>query len=433
MRDLSSLARGQEARAVIASPEPKVRGEVLRYAMGACPWPILSSNQDGFRLQRPDGRIVSVEAVVSSAGGTALRGRALTDAFFDECAFFRDKNSVVNDSELFKAASPRVLPGGQIIIASTPWNRAGILWEFYRDCWNKPEGSAASSCIVAHAPTLLLRDVPETRVVIDRERLKDPDNAAREYDAVFPSSQAHQFFADDVVDLCTQESAFPELSPGEKVTVGCDFGFERDSSAMAVCIQGVDGMLRVAELDEQMPTDNAPLKPSVVCARFAEIALRYKATEVMSDAHYRQAIAEYLEASGLDFINAPAGQKAIAESYVRLRSLMREGRVQLPAHPRLIAQLKAVVAKPLPGGGMSIQSPRLAKGGHGDLVSALVLAVWKAVETTAAAPAPKPGTHEAFEAEALRMEKAMEREYAARGDAAWKQRDVSSWRSRFGR
>jgi hypothetical protein len=82
---------------------------------------------------------------------------------------------------------------------------------------------------------------------------------------------------------------------------------------------------------------------------------------------------------------------------------------------------------------MSIQSPRLAKGGHGDLVSALVLAVWKAVETTAAAPAPKPGTHEAFEAEALRMEKAMEREYAARGDAAWKQRDVSSWRSRFGR
>ena len=429
MRDLSSLARGQEARAVIASPEPKVRGEVLRYAMGACPWPILSSNQDGFRLLRPDGRIVSVEAVVSSAGGTALRGRALTDAFFDECAFFRDKNSVVNDDELFKAASPRVLPGGQIIIASTPWNRAGLLWEFYRDCWNKPGGAA----VVAHAPTLTLRDTPETRAVIERERKRDPDNAAREYDAVFPSTQAHQFFSDDVVDAAIQESTFPELSPGEKVTVGADFGFERDSSAMAVCIADRDGRLRVAELDEQMPADGAPLKPSVVCRRFSEIALRYKATEIMADQHYRQAIAEYVEAAGLDFVNAPSGQKAIAESYVRLRSLMREGRVALPAHPRLIAQLKAVVAKPLPGGGMSIQSPRLAKGGHGDLVSALVLAVWKAVETTVPTPAPRPGTHAAFEAEAMRIEANMERQQAGDGPA-WAKTftgDRNAWRSRY--
>jgi hypothetical protein len=47
--------------------------------------------------------------------------------------------------------------------------------------------------------------------------------------------------------------------------------------------------------------------------------------------------------------------------------------VRLPNHGRLLAQLKAIIAKPTPAGGLSISSPRRVNGGHGDLVSALVL------------------------------------------------------------
>ena len=57
---------------------------------------------------------------------------------------------------------------------------------------------------------------------------------------------------------------------------------------------------------------------------------------------------------------------------------MHEGRIKLPKNPRLIRQLKEVVAKPTPGGGLSITSPRRKGAGHGDLVSALVLAIWEA-------------------------------------------------------
>ncbi|HSN24961.1 MAG TPA: hypothetical protein VLT45_01715, partial [Kofleriaceae bacterium] len=66
------------------------------------------------------------------------------------------------------------------------------------------------------------------------------------------------------------------------------------------------------------------------------------------------------------------------EAYVLTRKLLHEGKIEIPDHPRLIRQLKDVVAKPLPGGGIQISSPRKADGSHGDLVSAFVNAVWRA-------------------------------------------------------
>jgi hypothetical protein len=58
-----------------------------------------------------------------------------------------------------------------------------------------------------------------------------------------------------------------------------------------------------------------------------------------------------------------------------LQKLLRERRLRLPNHPRLLAQLRAIVCQPLSGGGYRISSPRRA-GAHGDLVSALVNAIW---------------------------------------------------------
>ena len=72
----------------------------------------------------------------------------------------------------------------------------------------------------------------------------------------------------------------------------------------------------------------------------------------------------------------PAPDKVAA--YVVARTLIHEGRVALPPHPRLRQQLRDVVAKPMPGGGTQITSPHRVDGSHGDLVSALVNALWAA-------------------------------------------------------
>ncbi len=213
-RDLSSLAPGQRAVALIIAPNPKLRNEVVAYALGAMrSHPTLAamihlpkgkkedSPADSFGIRRPDGHLVLFEAGVAARGGYGGRGRSLTDFAQDESAFFRDSAFQINDSEIFKAASPRVLPGGQSLICSTPWAEAGLLYDFYTRNWGKP-----SDALVAHAPTLVLNDSEMTRSIVAREYERDPDNADREYGAKFMTGGTSVFFEVGMLEAAIDEA-----------------------------------------------------------------------------------------------------------------------------------------------------------------------------------------------------------------------------------
>ena len=116
---------------------------------------------------------------------------------------------------------------------------------------------------------------------------------------------------------------------------------------------------------------------------FAAVAARYGAKYVRADGHYRESISEHLQSSRLYLVPAPEGAVGKAESYQVARSLLLEGRVRLPKHERLLRQLREVVSRPTAGGGVSVSSPRWRTGGHGDIVSALVLALYDASQRPA--------------------------------------------------
>ena len=333
-------------------------------------------------MTREHGRIVAVECLPATRGGSALRGRSLVGAVLDEACFFRDDEFVVNDGELFKAVAPRVMAGGQVVLASTPWAEGqGLLADLFHTNLGAPR-----TALAAHAPTLLLRDDARTRAMVERERERDPDNAAREFDAEFMSAGSGVFFDPQAIDRSVDASLRLPLAhvPSEAAAAGADFGFRSDSSALVVA--RFDGTLyRVANLLELRPQRGQPLQPSLVVATFADATRRYGVPAVVANRHYEEAIREHLGAHGLRLVPAADGLRGKLETYTRARALLHEGRVRLPEHPRLVAQLKAVVSRPTPGGGLTITSPRRAGGGHGDLVSALVLAL-AALPTTHVAP-----------------------------------------------
>lgn len=389
VRDLSTMAPGQKAVALIIAPNDKHRREVLNYAIGAVQSkPELASmlagppGADGFGLWR-DGQVVRFETGVATAGGYGARGRSLTDFALDECAFFRDESYRVNDEEIYRAGSARVLPGGQTIVASTPWATAGLLHRLWKD--------RSAGTIVAHAPTLLLHDTPTTRTYVERERARDPDNAAREFDAKFMTSGTTLFFEDQAIDAAVSDEAF-RLEPGDLVAAGGDFGFRSDSSALLlVALRG--DTLHVFDGVEKRP-DGAPLKPSETVAAFAH-RIAGRCSYLMADQHYREAIDELLLDHGLAYIPAPTSP---ADTYVRARMLFRDGRVRIHAlefRERLVRQMREVHGRPTAGGGLSIVHPQWAKGGHGDLVAALVLALWQLPVDEVAKPKPAAGSAEA--------------------------------------
>lgn len=396
--DVSRLAPGEDGVCPIVAPTLKAARDTLRFAQGA------AANHTGLAAQcskldaadelvvhRGKRRVV-LRVGAANAGGLSGRGRSIVGAYLEEAAFFRDRDFKVNDAAIYAAIAPRVVLGGQLVIASTPWARSGLLYKLYRDNYGKP-----TTCLVAHAPTAVIRSDPHILAQVARERERDPENAAREADAAWLDAGSTQFF-----DEATLEAALDaELvlgappRPLDEVTAGADFGFARNSSTLAIAHRA-GRTYRLAELLEDKPEPGKPLKPSAVCARFAGVLGQHvrelrRDGVVMADGHYRESVAEHLSAFGISLRDAPAGAAGKAEAYVRTRTLMREGRLRIPPLPRLLAQLRAIVGRPLSGGGLAISSPTGGDGAHGDLVSALVLVAWQAYGASTA-PAPRVET-----------------------------------------
>lgn len=179
--------------------------------------------------------------------------------------------------------------------------------------------------------------------------------------------------------------------PGDEVMAGLDMGLRTDSSALVI-VHRRNHVMRVAELVELRPKPGQPLKPSEVMSRFAATMKRHGCKYAVGDNHYRESVTEHLQAHGMAFVEGPTQP---AEAYIRTRALMREGLVRLPKHDRLLLQMRKVQGRPTSGGGMSIQHPRDANGGHGDIVAAFVLAVFQlSPSAVIPTPAPEPGTAE---------------------------------------
>lgn len=378
-RDLSPLRPGQKAIAPVVAPNDELRQEVINYALGAA-WShpelrarlvlpkgaTVDSSPSWFGIKRRGAPMVRMTGIVATRGGYGGRGRWLTDAALDESAFFRDASFKVNDKDLYASMSARVLPGGQTIVASTPWARSGLLYELHTANHGKPD-----TALSIHAPTLLFNGSAVNKAIVAREIKRDPDNAEREFFAKFMSANTTDFFAADLIESCLVDTIEP-WQLGDELSAGGDFGFRTDSSALLLAWRR-QGMMYVGAPLELRPEPGKPLKPSETVKAFAA-AINSRCSYLMADGHYRESIAEHLEVAGLAFAAAPT---QTADPYVRLRTLMREGKIKILRHSRLVQQMLEVQSRALSGGGLSIAHPRWRTGGHGDLVAALVLATWQ--------------------------------------------------------
>lgn len=387
--DLSKMAPGELAVGLIVAPDMRLAGQTLRFAAGAMQRPMLapylvSDTATKLVIRRPDGTRAALSCYPATAGGVSVRGKPILGAVLDEAAFFRDESHAVNDVEIFDAILPRLLPGGQIILASSPWMQGGLLYELFSKNYGKP-----TTAIAAHAPTLLLRDDAQSRAMVAAMEANDPDKARRECGAEFLSAGAGVFFDPRAIQASvTAEAIVPAY--GDELIAGADFGFRVNASTLVIGVRraNVTHLVRVVEM---RPEADRPLVPSEVVAAFAAVCRELGVDSVIADGHYRESVLEHLTREGLTLMDAPAGAVGKAETHVQARTLFNEGRVRIVDNTRqartlsnegrvrivdntrLIKQLREIVAVPVSGGTLSIRSPQWSTGEHGDLASAAVL------------------------------------------------------------
>jgi hypothetical protein len=335
---------------------------------------------DSLTLRRPDGKLVDVRVRAAGARGKGGRAFTLAGAFLDEAAFFYDENGVVNDLEIVRAVRPRIVPGGQLWMLSTPWIAGvGVLEDELASNW----GHHTESLCFRGVPTkALFPGFDPTGEIEAKERREDPENAARELDAIPLTAGTQQFFSREAIEAIFDPS-LPQRTPptpGMDCAVGGDTGFVRNSSSLSIVerIQGEgDGAqpyFRLNLIEERKPVAGMPLQPKAVAHEFADLFVPYGTREFVTDTHEVQEVRDALLEKNCTVVVAPAPEVAFKAS----RTIIHEGRFRAPLHARLRQQLRGVVAKPMPGGGVRICLPSSRDGSHGDLVSGLVRALWYA-------------------------------------------------------
>jgi hypothetical protein len=158
----------------------------------------------------------------------------------------------------------------------------------------------------------------------------------------------------------------------------CDLGLVVNSSTLVVACEPEvgSGKFVIADWIELRPERGVPLKPSEVARAFALCLRRHAIDLVMADGHYLESLRENLAPFRISVVPLPGGIEGKFEQFNLTRTTLHESRLVLPNDRRMIEQLKAVTSRANSGGSFSILQPKRRDGSHGDIVSALVGAVW---------------------------------------------------------
>lgn len=287
----------------------------------------------------------------------------------DECARWRDDELGANPAkEVLASLRPAMatMPDAKEFLSSSPFAKMDAHYHYF-EMGNTDEQN------VAYAPTW----VANPTLTIARCKQLEPDEPTfrREYEGIPMENEATQFFDSIAIDMSMvlPPGGIIKANYGEFSSAGADFAFTNDWSALAVAHRN-ENRYKIGEIDVLKPKPGSPLKPSEVCARFAFRCRYHGLRGVMADGHYKESIVEHLAAAGLAFMEAPSRP---VESYVRARSLIYQGLVELPKDTKLREEFLQVQARPTPNGSISLRLPRGPDGGHADRVSAIVLALFQ--------------------------------------------------------
>lgn len=422
------MAHGQRAVALVISLNDKLRQEAINYALGALtnsPWKdqlVLprgtkpDEEVSRFGIRRPEfRRIVRFEGGVASAGGYSGRGRALVGCALDEFAFFRGEDFKVNDKDMFSAVTARVLPGGQVILASTAWIKSGEHYEQFSTNHGKHE-----TAIAIRATTEELNPIAWVLEMVARERLRDPDNAKREYDAEFIATAITILFDPDLLRI--KRVAFETPKPGDLLRAGMDLGFTRNSATLSV-VALRDKVILPVLLMEFKPEPGLPLMPGVVIGTFARELKALGIGHAMGDGHYKQSAIEHFVAHQLGFVDAPI---APADAFMHTRTLLKDDRLRVPDDDVLVRQATQAKLVHHSGGRVSVVLQQSSDGSHGDKLAAWVLACYQAGGIVVQEPPPAVNTEAWWQKERERMRK----EAMARNKGAGDRGARAFWRAK---
>jgi len=317
------------------------------------------------------------------ASAAAVRGLATPVIILDEAAHFLGRDqSPLDVSAIWDALIPgsASFPQAKICVLSTP--RWSVGW-FYDLC--KLAGSNKYQDMRAyHASTAEMNPgVPASFLAAEAE--KDPPNFAREYLADWDSGIGALFGAPFIQAAVREQGDLTYRADAGRYVLAVDSGFVSDSFACLAAHREPDGMIVVDRVLGWRGSHTQPVLLDSTLDAVAALSAAYGGCPCIIDQYGAAIIEQGLVRRGVQVLARPWTAENKELSATAARRAMFAGKLSIPAHADLVAQLSSLESRPLPTGRVRIAAPA---GGHDDYAMAALAAI---ADLAAETPAPAGG------------------------------------------
>lgn len=380
--DLSPLRPGETARVPIVAPleDNATQTFDLLYAAvqngPALKRSLFDTNEkDSLIIKRQDNRKVEIKVVAASRGAVTLRSRWLAGYVLEEVAFFGDalQGYKINAEDLYTAGDTRLLKSGQGWIISSPNGTQGFLYDMWKKYWQKQQNRV----VVVQAPTVVMNPAFDQEEV-EELRKRDPDKAAREYDASWTDPLQALIPADHL------DKAFRPEEPrhsGLHYVAAMDPGTRGNAWTLAVGTRRNDHVekkgpvVSIVAVREWRGSQSAPLSPRTVLTEIRDFLLEYEVTDVTTDQWSADALRDIAEPMGLHIWDITLNTANKLEMFEALRIGLADERLDVAYNAQLRSDL-LLVRKRVGVHGVSIDLQKTPDGRHCDFAMCVALALY---------------------------------------------------------
>lgn len=379
--DVSRLGPGEVPRVSIVSLKRDLAAVVFGHLVGRLQEsPMLSHalvevTSDTVMVRHPSGREVEIAVVAGARAGGSLVGRWAAGVVFDEFARMLGSESegVVNWGESRRVVLERLLPGAQIVHISSPWAPYGPAYDLVQAHWGRP----TDRMVVVKAPAFDLNPDYWTPERVEAAKA-DEDVYRTDVLADFASAE-EAFLSADAVARATRESAEPlPYDPTLSYTAAMDPAFRGNGWTLGLFTRRGNERIMVGAWEWIGSRENA-LKASEVFEDIAKLLTPYGVFGIDSDNYNIDTLREFAGDVGLSVTPWHHTEQQRTEMYLKVRTLLLEGKVSLPAVANVRTDLLRIKRKVTPSG-IRIDLPLSSDGRHCDWGPTIMLGLSRYID-----------------------------------------------------
>ncbi len=292
-----------------------------------------------------------------------MRGRTLLLAILDEASFLRDETSSTPDIEAARALLPGLMTtNGMLITLSSPYRRAGLLFQLYRDHF----GRDSEDVLCVAGPSVAFNPTLDAEMIA-AAREADPQAALSEWDGQFRTDLS-QFLDDAAIDAAVDHGRPAELPPREGVVyfVFADMsGGGRDASTVCICHR--DGERVVVDVIRGRRGD-----PNAAVLEYSALAKQYGCRTVTGDNYAKEWVAGAYRSAGCEYHRS---RLVRSDLYLEGQVQFTRGLVSIPNNATPLRELRLLERRTARSGKDSVDH---GVGGSDDHANALFGALWLA-------------------------------------------------------